>query len=210
MRNLLKTWFGFNDKTEHTEEDTMKKFLIVGLGNIGEKYTNTRHNIGFKILDYLAKSNDITFETVKLGDVATLKIKGRTLILLKPSTFMNLSGKAIKYWLEKEKIPLENLLVVTDDLNLPFGSLRLKTKGSDGGHNGLKDTQDKLQTSKYNRFRFGISAEFSQGRQVDYVLGEWTEDENTQLKERLKISADLVKSFALAGVNTTMNKFNGK
>ncbi|SDS30558.1 aminoacyl-tRNA hydrolase [Winogradskyella sediminis] len=210
MRNLLKTWFGFNDKTEHTEEDTMKKFLIVGLGNIGEKYTNTRHNIGFKILDYLAKSNDITFETVKLGDVATLKIKGRTLILLKPSTFMNLSGKAIKYWLEKEKIPLENLLVVTDDLNLPFGSLRLKTKGSDGGHNGLRDTQDKLQTSKYNRFRFGISAEFSQGRQVDYVLGEWTEDENTQLKERLKISADLVKSFALAGVNTTMNQFNGK
>ncbi|REG89620.1 aminoacyl-tRNA hydrolase [Winogradskyella sediminis] len=210
MRNLLKTWFGFNDKTEHTEEDTMKKFLIVGLGNIGEKYTNTRHNIGFKILDYLAKSNDITFETVKLGDVATLKIKGRTLILLKPSTFMNLSGKAIKYWLEKEKIPLENLLVVTDDLNLPFGSLRLKTKGSDGGHNGLKDTQDKLQTVKYNRFRFGISAEFSQGRQVDYVLGEWTEDENTQLKERLKISADLVKSFALAGVNTTMNQFNGK
>ncbi|WP_178986640.1 aminoacyl-tRNA hydrolase [Winogradskyella helgolandensis] len=210
MRNLLKTWFGFNDKTEHTEEDTMKKFLIVGLGNIGEKYTNTRHNIGFKILDYLAESNDITFETVKLGDVATLKIKGRTLILLKPSTFMNLSGKAIKYWLEKEKIPLENLLVVTDDLNLPFGSLRLKTKGSDGGHNGLKDTQDKLQTVKYNRFRFGISAEFSQGRQIDYVLGEWTEDENTQLKERLKISADLVKSFALAGVNTTMNQFNGK
>ncbi|MBU2928095.1 aminoacyl-tRNA hydrolase [Winogradskyella psychrotolerans] len=210
MRNLLKTWFGFSDKTEHTEEDTMKKFLIVGLGNIGEKYANTRHNIGFKILDYLAESNDITFETVKLGDVSTLKIKGRTLILLKPSTFMNLSGKAIKYWLEKEKIPLENLLVVTDDLNLPFGSLRLKTKGSDGGHNGLKDTQDKLQTSKYNRFRFGISDEFSKGRQIDYVLGEWTDDENTQLKERLKISADLVKSFALAGVNTTMNQFNGK
>ena len=210
MRNLLKKWFGFSDKIELTEEDKMKKFLIVGLGNIGEKYANTRHNIGFKILDYLAETNEIPFETVKLGDVATLKVKGRTLILLKPSTFMNLSGKSIKYWLEKEKIPLENLLVVTDDLNLPFGSLRLKTKGSDGGHNGLKDTQDKLQTVKYNRFRFGISAEFGTGRQVDYVLGEWTEDENTQLKERLKISADLVKSFALAGVNTTMNQFNGK
>ena len=210
MYRFLKNWLSFSDKTELTEEDKMKKFLIVGLGNIGEKYANTRHNIGFKILDYLAETNDIPFETVKLGDLATLKIKGRTLILLKPSTFMNLSGKSIKYWLEKEKIPLENLLVVTDDLNLPFGSLRLKTKGSDGGHNGLKDTQDKLQTVKYNRFRFGISAEFGSGRQVDYVLGEWTEDENTALKERLKISADLVKSFALAGVNTTMNQFNGK
>lgn len=210
MCNFLKKWFGFSNQAELTEEDKMKKFLIVGLGNIGEKYANTRHNIGFKILDHLAESNDITFETVKLGDVATLKIKGRTLILLKPSTYMNLSGKAIKYWLEKEKIPLENLLVVTDDLNLPFGSLRLKTKGSDGGHNGLKDTQDKLQTVKYNRFRFGISDEFSKGRQVDYVLGDWNEDENAKLKERLKISVELIKSFALAGVNTTMNQFNGK
>jgi len=210
MITFFKQWFSFSDKTELSEEDIMKKFLIVGLGNIGDKYTNTRHNIGFKILDYLAENNDLTFETVKLGDVATLKVKGRTLILLKPSTFMNLSGKAIKYWLEKEKIPLENMLVITDDLNLPFGSLRLKTKGSDGGHNGLKDTQDKLQTSKYNRFRFGISDEFSKGRQIDYVLGEWTDDENTQLKERLKISAELVKSFALAGVNNTMNQFNGK
>lgn len=210
MCKFLKKWLGFSNKTKLTEEDKMKKFLIVGLGNIGDKYENTRHNIGFKILDYLAESNDVIFETVKLGDVATLRIKGRTLILLKPSTFMNLSGKAIKYWLEKEKIPLENLLVVTDDLNLPFGSLRLKTKGSDGGHNGLKDTQDKLQTVKYNRFRFGISAEFSKGRQVDYVLGEWDDDENSKLKERLKISAELVKSFALAGVNNTMNQFNGK
>jgi len=210
MFKLFKNWFNFSDKIELTEEDKMKKFLIVGLGNIGEKYTNTRHNIGFKILDYLAETNDIAFETIKLGDVSTLKIKGRTLILLKPSTFMNLSGKAIKYWIEKENIPLENLLVITDDLNLPFGSLRLKTKGSDGGHNGLKDTQDKLQTSKYNRFRFGISDEFSKGRQIDYVLGEWTDEENTELKERLKISAELVKSFALAGVNNTMNQFNGK
>ena len=210
MWKAIKKWLGFSNKTELKEEDKMKKFLIVGLGNIGEKYANTRHNIGFKILDYLAETNDITFETVKLGDISSLKIKGRTLILLKPSTFMNLSGKAIKYWLEKENIPLENLLVITDDLNLPFGSLRLKTKGSDGGHNGLKDTQDKLQTTKYNRFRFGISDEFSKGRQVDYVLGEWNEDENSKLKERLKISAELIKSFALAGVNTTMNQFNGK
>ena len=210
MFNFIKKWLGFNNEKALTEEDKMKKFLIVGLGNIGEKYTNTRHNIGFKILDYLAKSEDLTFETLKLGDVATFKIKGRTLILLKPSTYMNLSGKALKYWLDKEKIPLENLLVVTDDLNLPFGSLRLKIKGSDGGHNGLKDIQDKLQTTKYNRFRFGISDSFGQGRQVDYVLGEWSDEENSQLEERLKISAELIKSFALAGVNRTMNQYNGK
>ncbi len=210
MCKFLKKWLGFSNKIELTEEDKMKKFLIVGLGNIGDKYANTRHNIGFKILDYLSKTNDVPFETVKLGDVTTLKIKGRTLILLKPSTYMNLSGKSIKYWLEKEKIPLENLLVVTDDLNLPFGSLRLKIKGSDGGHNGLKDTQDKLQTTKYNRFRFGISDSFGKGRQVDFVLGKWDDDENSKLEERLKISAELIKSFALAGVNNTMNQFNGK
>jgi len=210
MLKHLKKWLGFGNTINENEEDLMKKFLIVGLGNIGEKYHNTRHNIGFKILDYLAEKEEATFETVKLGDVTTIKIKGRTLILLKPSTYMNLSGKAIKYWLEKEKIPLSNLLVITDDLNLPFGTLRLKTKGSDGGHNGLKDTQDKLQTTKYNRFRFGISDTFSKGRQVDYVLGEWNEEENSKLEERLKISAELVKSFALAGVNNTMNQFNGK
>ncbi|MTE26944.1 aminoacyl-tRNA hydrolase [Winogradskyella ouciana] len=210
MFRFLKKWLGFSNTIEQNEEDSMKKFLIVGLGNIGEKYSNTRHNIGFKILDYLADKEDISFETLKLGDVSTLKVKGRTLILLKPSTYMNLSGKSVKYWLEKEKIPLENLLVITDDLNLPFGTLRLKTKGSDGGHNGLKDIQDKLQTTKYNRFRFGISDAFIKGRQVDYVLGEWGDEENAKLNERLKTSVELIKSFALAGVNITMNQFNGK
>nr|WP_317041697.1 aminoacyl-tRNA hydrolase [Winogradskyella sp. J14-2] len=188
----------------------MKKFLIVGLGNIGEKYQNTRHNIGFKVLDYVAHKEEAVFETVKLGDITTVKVKGRTLLLLKPSTYMNLSGKAVKYWLEKEKIPLQNLLVITDDLNLPFGTLRLKTKGSDGGHNGLKDIQDKLQTTNYNRFRFGISDTFSKGKQVDYVLGQWNDEENSKLEERLKISAELVTSFVLAGVNNTMNQYNGK
>lgn len=210
MCNFLKKWLGFGNRIEQNEEDKMKKFLIVGLGNIGEKYANTRHNIGFKVLDSLANTESVAFETLKLGDVANAKIKGRTLILLKPSTYMNLSGKAVKYWLEKEKIPLENLLVITDDLNLPFGTLRLKTKGSDGGHNGLKDVQDKLQTTKYNRFRFGISDSFGKGRQVDYVLSEWTEDENSKLDERLKTSTELIKSFVLAGVNNTMNQFNGK
>src|SRR5690554_5809097 len=134
----------------------MKKYLIVGLGNIGPKYANTRHNIGFKILDYYAELNNITWETARLGDIATHRVKGRTSVLLKPSTFMNLSGKAVRYWLEQEKIPLENLLLITDDLNLDFGTIRVKTKGSDGGHNGLKDIQNVMQTTKYPRFRFGI------------------------------------------------------
>jgi len=191
-------------------EPDMKKFLVVGLGNIGPKYHNTRHNIGFKVLDHLADENEILFETVKLGDKATYKFKGRTFILLKPSTFMNLSGKAVRYWLDKEKVSLENLLVITDDLNLPFGTLRLKAKGSDGGHNGLKDIQQQLNTSKYNRFRFGISDEFSKGKQIDYVLGEWSEEEEKQMKERLDKSVDLIKSFGTAGLSNTMNMFNGK
>ncbi|WP_369973094.1 aminoacyl-tRNA hydrolase [Psychroserpens sp. XS_ASV72] len=188
----------------------MKKFLIVGLGNIGDKYANTRHNIGFKILDAIAEKEDLTFETLKLGDLTTYKFKGRSFILLKPSTYMNLSGKAVQYWLTKEKIPLENLLVVTDDLNLPFGTLRLKTKGSDGGHNGLKDIQDKLQTTKYNRFRFGISDAFSKGKQVDYVLGDWSDKESKLLPERLETSIELIKSFGTAGISNTMNTYNGK
>lgn len=210
MCKFLKKFFTRSQTVLVEEKDPMKKFLIVGLGNIGEKYTNTRHNIGFKILDHLASKEELTFETVKLGDVTTYKFKGRTFILLKPSTYMNLSGKAVQYWLTKEKIPLENLLVITDDLNLPFGTLRLKTKGSDGGHNGLKDIQDKLNTTKYNRFRFGISDTFSKGRQVDYVLGEWEEEENQKLPERLNKCIELIKSFGTAGINNTMNTFNGK
>lgn len=200
----------FKEKNKIEEQNLMKKFLIVGLGNIGEKYQNTRHNIGFKVLDYFAKQEVLTFETQKLGDLTTYKFKGRTFIFLKPNTYMNLSGKAVLYWLTKEKIPLANLLVITDDLNLPFGSIRLKTKGSDGGHNGLKDIQEKLNTTKYNRFRFGISDAFSKGRQVDYVLGEWTQEESDKLPERLDKSVELIKSFVLAGVNNTMNTFNGK
>lgn len=208
---LFFNWL-FNNKTlfKIEEKDPMKKFLIVGLGNIGEKYDNTRHNIGFKILDHLAKTENLTFKTDRLGDLASYKLKGRIFILLKPNTFMNLSGKAVLYWLTKEKIPLENLLIITDDLNLSFGSLRLKTKGSDGGHNGLKDIQSKLNTSKYNRFRFGISSDFSEGRQVDYVLGEWTPDEEKHLNERLNKSVELIKSLVLAGAANTMNTFNSK
>ena len=204
-------WFRNIFKKNSTEDNIpMKKFLIVGLGNIGSEYANTRHNIGFKILDYVAHSEGISFQTQKLGDVAELKIKGRILILLKPNTYMNLSGKAVKYWLEKEKIEKENLLVITDDLNLGFGTIRIKSKGSDGGHNGLKNIQLLLNSSEYPRFRFGISDAFKKGKQVDYVLGEWEETEKEQLKERLPLSAEIIKSFALAGLNTTMNTFNGK
>lgn len=210
MLSFLKKLFSTKTEQIITEEDSMKKFLIVGLGNIGPKYENTRHNIGFRILDFYAQKNSLTWETAKLGDITTHKVKGRTLIFLKPSTFMNLSGKSVKYWLEKEKIPLENILVITDDLNLAFGTIRIKTKGSDGGHNGLKDIQNTLQTTNYNRFRFGISDAFTKGRQVDYVLGEWELDEEKHMPERLEKSCDAIESFVLAGINITMNTFNGK
>ena len=197
---------------KHTPEENipMKKFLIVGLGNIGSEYANTRHNIGFKVLDYIANQEGISFQTVKLGEVAELKIKGRTLLLLKPNTYMNLSGKVVKYWLEKENIEKENMLVITDDLNLAFGTIRIKTKGSDGGHNGLKNIQLLLNSTEYPRFRFGISDAFKKGQQVNYVLGEWDAEEKEKLKERLEISSEIVKSFALAGLNNTMNTYNGK
>ncbi|TWH92402.1 PTH1 family peptidyl-tRNA hydrolase [Flavobacterium cheniae] len=204
-------WFLNIFKKRTPEENIpMKKFLIVGLGNIGSEYTNTRHNIGFKILDYIANQEGISFQTVKLGEVAELKIKGRTLLLLKPNTYMNLSGKAVKYWLEKENIEKENMLVITDDLNLAFGTIRIKTKGSDGGHNGLKNIQLLLNSTEYPRFRFGISDAFKKGQQVNYVLGEWDTEEKEKLKERLEISSEIVKSFALAGLNNTMNTYNGK
>ena len=199
----------FQTQKTVTEPD-MKKFLIVGLGNIGAEYANTRHNIGFKILDHFAKKESINFQTAKLGDVAEFKIKGRTLILLKPNTYMNLSGKAVKYWMEKENIEKENVLVITDDLNLSFGTIRIKTKGSDGGHNGLKSIQSLLNTTEYPRFRFGISDQFKKGQQVNYVLGEWDEEEKSKLTERLELSCQIIQSFALAGLNNTMNEFNGK
>ena len=202
-------WFFKNKPNTNTATEMSKKYLIVGLGNIGADYVNTRHNIGFKGVEKFAQLNDAVFETKKLGDLASFKFKGRTFLLLKPNTYMNLSGKAVKYWLEKESIPPENLLVITDDLNLPFGTLRLKMKGSAGGHNGLKDLQDKLNTSQYNRLRFGISDEFAKGRQVDYVLGNWTDEESETLKERLEHCSEFIKNFVMAGIQNAMNTFNG-
>lgn len=188
----------------------MKKYLVAGLGNKGIDYAFTRHNVGFEILDLLASQEDLSFETKRLGDLTTYKFKGREFLLLKPNTFMNLSGKAIQYWLTKENIPLENLLVITDDLNLDFGTLRLKAKGSDGGHNGLRHIQQTLNTTKYSRLRFGVGSQFSRGQQIDYVLGKWSEEEQEQLQERLEKSVEIIKSFGTAGLARTMNKFNGK
>jgi len=186
------------------------KYLIVGLGNIGEEYRDTRHNIGFNVLDALAKASNIVFTDGRYGATATLSIKGRTLILLKPSTYMNLSGNAVRYYMQKEKIALENVLVVVDDLALPFGTLRLKGKGSDAGHNGLKHIAATLGTENYARLRFGIGNDFPRGRQIDFVLGNFTEEDMKTMDERLEMAGEIVKSFCLAGISLTMNQFNKK
>lgn len=186
------------------------KYLIVGLGNPGAKYEKTRHNVGFKVLEELIKDSETKFSSEKLGNVAEFKFKGRTLVLLQPSTFMNLSGKAVNYWMQKEKIPLERVLIITDDIALPFGKLRLKGKGSDAGHNGLKDIAAVLSTTNYARLKFGVGSEFSKGRQVDYVLGEWNLEELETLEERLKVSTEFIKGFSTIGLDRTMSSWNGK
>lgn len=186
------------------------KYLIAGLGNIGTEYINTRHNIGFEILDAFAKASNISFSPTRYADSATLKFKGRTLVLIKPSTYMNLSGKAINYWLQKEKLTQQNMLVLVDDLSLPFGTIRIRAKGSDGGHNGLAHINQTLGTNKYPRLRFGIGNEFNFGKQVDYVLGKWDEVEQKTLAERIEKAQEAIKSFATIGLERTMNFYNGK
>lgn len=186
------------------------KYLIAGLGNPGTKYENTRHNIGFKVLDSLAKELEGSFSLDRHAEVCTVKFKGRVLILVKPTTFMNLSGKAVQYWLQSEKIPLDNLMVITDDLALPYGKLRMKGKGSDGGHNGLKDIQSTLNTQQYARLRFGIGSEFNKGQQVDYVLGEWSHLELETLDERISVAKEFVKGFCTIGLAYTMSTWNNK
>jgi PTH1 family peptidyl-tRNA hydrolase len=201
---------GVHEHQKNNIESVSTKFLIVGLGNIGAEYVNTRHNIGFKIVDFIAKKEEVSFEIVKLGSLAQYQFKGRTFLLLKPNTYMNLSGKAVKYWMAAANIPIENILVITDDLNLSFGTIRIKPKGSDGGHNGLKSIHATLNTADYPRFRFGISDEFKKGKQVDYVLGEWNDDEKSKLQERLELASEIIKSFGAAGLENTMTRFNGK
>jgi peptidyl-tRNA hydrolase, PTH1 family len=199
-------FFRFKDQKQLNK----MKYLIVGLGNIGSEYENTRHNIGFDVLDALAGASNTVFAPARYGDVATIKHKGRILTLLKPSTYMNLSGKAVRYWLEKEKIETQNLLVIVDDLALPTGSLRMRAKGSDAGHNGLKSLRELLGTEAYARVRIGIGSNFGPGQQVDYVLGKWTKEERELLAEPINRSKDIILSFVTQGCERTMNLYNKK
>lgn len=185
-------------------------FLIAGLGNIGDEYAATRHNIGFRVVDELAHAAGATFDDRRYGFVSTIKVKNQTLTLLKPSTYMNLSGNAVRYWMAEKKIPVERLLVVVDDLALPFGKLRLKGSGSEAGHNGLKHITSVLGTQQYARLRFGIGNDFPRGGQIDFVLGEFGQEDLQQMDERLKLAAEAVRTFCLAGLNIAMNQFNNK
>ena len=184
------------------------KYLIAGLGNIGSEYKNTRHNIGFQILDALAEASNIHFNDKRYGFVAEYKYKARTFVLLRPSTYMNLSGRAVHYWMKKEKIPIENLLVLVDDLALPFGTIRLRAKGSDGGHNGLRNISGILGSNEYARLRFGIGDNFHKGFQVDYVLSEWSSEEQKELREKIDNCIEIIQSFGTIGVDRTMNFYN--
>lgn len=186
------------------------KYLIVGLGNIGDEYANTRHNIGFRMLDAFAKASNITFEDKRYGFVGKGRVKNAELVLLKPSTYMNLSGNAVRYWMQQEKIPVENILVLVDDLNLKFGAIRIRKQGSNGGHNGLGNIQSVLGTENYARVRFGIGNEYTRGAQVNFVLGQWTEEEEQQMPDRLALVSEIIPSFCLQGIDRTMNLYNGK
>ena len=184
------------------------KYLVVGLGNIGEEYWGTRHNIGFRVVNELVDAVDASFREERYGAVARMRIKNAELVVLKPNTFMNLSGNAVRYWLQKEGLTISQLLVIVDELSLPYGCLRMKPKGSHGGHNGLRNIEEILGTTEYPRLRFGIGDNFSRGRQVDYVLSKFSEEELTKMPEYIKKAVEMVRSFCLEGINVTMNEFN--
>lgn len=186
------------------------KYLVAGLGNVGDEYHNTRHNIGFTVLDALAKASGIVFSDKRYGATSEYKFKSRTFILLKPNTYVNLSGKAVNYWLQKESIPVENLLVIADDLSLPFGTIRLRGRGGDGGHNGLTSIIETLGHNNFARLRFGIGSDFPYGTQVDYVLGKWTKEQDAVLPERITICHEIIQSFGTVGIERTMNFYNKK
>lgn len=188
----------------------MQKILVVGLGNIGTEYANTRHNIGFDVADNIAKRLDADFKIDKLAMYASTNYKGKQIHIIKPTTYMNLSGKAIKYWMNELKIPTENIFVVVDDLALPFGQLRVRGKGSDAGHNGLKSIQEEMLTQEYPRLKFGIGNDFPKGRQVEFVLGKWKENQQIELNERIIAAVEIIKSFCTVGLANTMNNYNNK
>lgn len=206
MMNFFKRLFG-SDAGQQSDPD-MKRFLIACLGNIGPEYTGTRHNAGFMVADELARDADVQFQSRRYGDMAVVRVKNCELLVLKPSTFMNLSGVAVRYWMNHEKLPLENLLVVVDDLALPFGTLRLRKSGSDAGHNGLKNIAEQLGTPNYARLRFGVGNDFPKGGQIDFVLGKFPPEEREKLPEVLKRAADAVRTYCLAGPDIAMNRFN--
>jgi len=209
MFKCIKNLF-LGNKANDSEKNADMKYLIVGLGNIGPEYYHTRHNVGFRILDALAEMAKIEFKDGRYGAIAEYKFKGRQYILVKPSTYMNLSGKAVNYWLQKENIPVENMMILVDDLALPFGTLRLRPKGSDAGHNGLKHINETLGHQNYTRLRFGIGSDFSKGKQIDYVLGKWSEEELEKLPELYKICINMIKGISTIGVQRTMTAYNTK
>lgn len=186
----------------------MSNYLIVGLGNIGDEYTETRHNIGFKIVETLAAQHKAVFSIERLAEVASLKFKGKNITLIKPTTYMNLSGKAVRYWMQEVKVKEENLLVVLDDIAIPFGTIRIRPKGSNGGHNGLKDIDAILMHSNYPRLRFGIGSDFHKGQQINYVLGKWNAEENKALTDKLILASQAIESFIFDGIGNAMTKFN--
>jgi peptidyl-tRNA hydrolase, PTH1 family len=206
----IKQWLGFSPETPAVPEDTSMKYLIVGLGNIGPEYAETRHNIGFMVLDYLAKKYEANFDVSRHAFVTEIKVKGRTYVLVKPTTYMNLSGKAVGHWLNSLKLTPEQMLVITDDLALPFGTLRIRMKGSAGGHNGLKHIEQTLGNNNYPRLRFGVGDAFHKGKQVDYVLSNFSNDEQAELQTLIEKSAEAVISFGTIGLERTMNQFNTK
>ena len=205
MISLFARLFG----KRHNTDNTMKH-LIVGLGNIGPEYEGTRHNIGFRILDALAKASNISFQDRRYGFVAHMRVKNQELVLLKPSTYMNLSGNAVRYWMQQEKIPLENILILVDDLSLPVGTIRMRQGGSDAGHNGLKHIAQMLGTQSYNRLKFGIGNEFPRGGQIDFVLGKFSPEDEKIVDERALVACDAIRAYALSGMAFAMNHYNGK
>lgn len=205
MISLFARLFG----KQHNTDNTMKH-LIVGLGNIGPEYEGTRHNIGFRILDALAKASNISFQDRRYGFVAHMRVKNQELVLLKPSTYMNLSGNAVRYWMQQEKISLENMLILVDDLSLPVGTIRMRQGGSDAGHNGLKHIAQMLGTQSYNRLKFGIGNEFPRGGQIDFVLGKFSPEDEKIVDERALVACDAIRAYALSGMAFAMNHYNGK
>ena len=212
LSNFLKRIFSKSssvESTQHEKTETMK-YLIVGLGNIGAEYQDTRHNIGFTILDAFAEASNVVFQSKRYGAVAQMRLKNQLLVLLKPSTYMNLSGEAVRYWMQKEKIDLDHVLVVVDDLALPFGTIRLRGKGADGGHNGLKNINQMVGSQNYARLRFGIGSDFPEGAQVDYVLSPLTREEQEMLPDRVRKAVDTIKAFCLSGLSFAMTNYNNK